>query len=121
MLRDLLWDHFSALVRAGALRDASPERRHAVFAQLRIPFPIILSPAHAQDAFAQDAFAQDAFAQDAFAQDAFAQDAPHAVLPVEDARHRPLWSGDPCPCGSALAYDACCGRIPGPPGPLTGP
>ena len=87
MLRDLLWSHFTELVRRGALQGHSAEQRRQLFAGLQISFPLLLPAA------------------------TDASDAGRVVAVDFVRRRRPL-AGDPCVCGSGLPYVVCCGRIP---------
>lgn len=84
MLRDLLWGHFTELVRRGALRGRTAEQRRRLFAAMQVTFPLLL-PATA---------------------------GAERVVAADFARRRRPADGDPCVCGSALPYVVCCGRVP---------
>ena len=84
MLRDLLWGHFTELLRAGLLNGRSAELRRELFMNLQIPFPLLQLPSSR----------------------------PGPEITVDFARGRRPSPADPCLCGSALPYVVCCGRIP---------
>lgn len=86
MLRDLLWGHFTELLRGGELSRRSTEQRRELFIALPVPFPL-LRPAGDPRGNG-------------------------TAIAVDFVRGRRLLSGDPCVCGSALPYVVCCGRIP---------
>lgn len=85
MLRDLLWSHFTELLRGGVLEGLSAEQRRELFMSLQIPFPLLRLPSE-----------------------------PPAdnTIAVDFVRGRRPSAADPCLCGSALPYVLCCGRIP---------
>ena len=84
MLRDLLWGHFTALLRGGVLDGLSAEQRRELFMNLQIPFPLLRLPS----------------------------EPPGTAIAVDFVRGRRPSPADPCLCGSALPYVVCCGRIP---------
>ena len=84
MLRDLLWGHFTELVRCGALHGRTAEQRRRLFAGLEISFPLLLPVVAGSE----------------------------PVLAADFVRRRRTLDGDPCVCGSGLPYMVCCGRIP---------
>ena len=87
MLRDLLWGHFTELLRGGELERRDTEQRRELFMALQVPFPLPRMPR---------------------------SDPPGNGTPiaVDFVRGRRLLSGDSCMCGSGLPYVVCCGRIP---------
>lgn len=84
MLRDLLWGHFTELVRRGALRGRTAEQRRRLFAAMQVTFPLLLPAAAGAE----------------------------RVVAADFLRRRRPVDGDPCVCGSGLPYVVCCGRIP---------
>ena len=84
MLRDLLWSHFTELLRGGAMEGLSAEQRRELFVSLQIPFPLLRLPS----------------------------EPPGNTIAVDFVRGRRPSAADPCLCGSALPYVLCCGRIP---------
>lgn len=84
MLRDLLWGHFTELVRRGALRGRTAEQRRRLFAAMQVTFPLLLPAAAGTE----------------------------RVVAADFLRRRRPVDGDPCVCGSGLPYVVCCGRIP---------
>ena len=84
MLRDLLWGHFTELVRSGVLHGRTAEQRRQLFAGMQISLPLLLPAATA----------------------------PERVVAVDFVRRRRALDADPCVCGSGLPYVVCCGRIP---------
>ena len=84
MLRDLLWGHFTELVRRGVLQGRSAEHRRRLFARVQISFPVLLPTAMGEE----------------------------RALTVDFIRRRPPAGDDPCVCGSGLPFVVCCGRIP---------
>ena len=84
MLRDLLWGHFTELLRGGVLDGRSAEQRRELFMHARISFPLLHLPSSQPD----------------------------TPIAVDFVRGRRLAPSDPCTCGSGLPYVVCCGRIP---------
>ena len=84
MLRDLLWGHFTEVLRGGVLHDRTAEQRRELFMGMQIPFPLLRLPSSP----------------------------PVFAIAVDFGRGRRPSAADPCLCGSALPYVVCCGRIP---------
>ncbi|MDE0027337.1 MAG: SEC-C domain-containing protein [Spirochaetaceae bacterium] len=84
MLRDLLWGHFTELLRGGVLEGLTTEQRRDLFMNLTIPFPLLRLPSGP----------------------------PGNTIAVDFMRGRRPSAADPCVCGSALPYAVCCGRVP---------
>ncbi len=76
MLRDLLWGHFTELLRGGVLEGLTTEQRRDLFMNLTIPFPLLRLPSAP----------------------------PGNTIAVDFMRGRRPSAADPCVCGSALPY-----------------
>lgn len=85
MIRELIWDHYQALIDSQALHNACAAEKLRSFRRVRIVFPFFDVP----------------------------DDLGDKVLAVDFHEKRKIEPDDRCHCGSGLDYRFCCGRTKG--------
>lgn len=84
MIYDIVREEWGRLKRSGALEGRRPEEKYEIFQKTKIDFPLF-----------------------------YFSRVKGPVVQVNFAEGRKMKPSDPCPCGSGLPYNCCCGRSPG--------
>ena len=84
MIHDIVREEWRRLKHSGALEGRTPEEKYEIFQKTKIDFPLF-----------------------------YFSRVNDPVVRVNFVEGRKIKPADPCPCGSGLPYNCCCGRSPG--------